>query len=121
MATVVPMRMASTRSPGKGAPGTTPISRRMPSTAESAQAGEADRSLAVASRPSSVRPTTSVKVPPRSIQKVQRLSKGGLRRRSHGLKTTPGKAASSVGRARAGPSVENVTIPQSPPGIWTAS
>ena len=76
MATVVPMRMASTRSTGKGAPGSTPIRRRMPSTAESPPPGEADRSFATRSRPSSVRPTTSVKVPPRSIQKVQRLSKG---------------------------------------------
>ena len=76
VATVVPMRMASTRSPGKGAPGARSMSRRMPSTAESAQAEETERSLAVASRPSWVRPTTSVKVPPRSIQKVQRLSKG---------------------------------------------
>ena len=74
------------------------MSRRMPSTAESGQFGEADRSLAVTSRPSGERPTTSVKVPPRSIQKVQRLSKGSRPPLRPGLKTTPGKGASRPGR-----------------------
>ena len=65
VATVVPIRTAA----GGNAPTSVPLNCRMPAiAASSARAGLSDNSLAVSTWPSGARATTSVKVPPRSIQ-----------------------------------------------------
>src|SRR5690349_13627799 len=75
VATVVPILTASTRPAGIGSPAGTPSRRRIPATAASRyRPGFSDRSLHVTRLPSGRRPTTSVNVPPRSIQNSQRPS-----------------------------------------------
>ena len=75
MATVVPILIASTRSAGNGCAG-----RRAQDPAHAFDrgvgvGGEADNSFSEVSRAVRRWPITSVKVPPRSIQKLQALSK----------------------------------------------
>ncbi len=73
VATVVPILTAATRSAGTGSSGASPSSSRIPATAASRwRSGSCERSLRVTSRPSGSLPTTSVNVPPRSIQNSQR-------------------------------------------------
>ena len=72
VATVVPILMAPTRFAGIGSEGERPRRLRMPCTAASRYAsGFSDSSLWETNEPSGLRPITSVKVPPRSIQKSQ--------------------------------------------------
>src|SRR5659263_341196 len=72
VATVVPIRTTSISSVGIGAPGATPSRWRIPATAASRyRAGSSESSLWVVSVPSGRRATTSVNVPPRSIQNCQ--------------------------------------------------
>src|SRR5258706_4876804 len=72
VATVVPRRADRIRSEGIGAPAGTSSRWRMPATAGSAyRPGFSESSLCTASVPSGRRATTSVNVPPRSIQKSQ--------------------------------------------------
>ena len=75
MATVVPSRTEPIRAAGTGSPAGTPSSPRIPaSTASSYRPGSSESSLRTASVPSGRRATTSVNVPPRSIQNSQRPS-----------------------------------------------
>src|SRR5687767_608806 len=86
VATVVPIFTASMRSTGMGASPATPRISRMPASAASAyRSGFSDSSLCVTSAPSGRRATTSVNVPPRSIQNCQRSGKAlpQLRDRAH--------------------------------------
>jgi hypothetical protein len=69
VATVVPIFTHSTWSGVIGSPAASPSRWRMPATAASRYcSGLSESSLCVARVPSGRRPTTSVKVPPRSIQ-----------------------------------------------------
>src|SRR6266567_4984389 len=82
VATVVPSRTTEIRSAGMGAPSATPSRRRIPATAGSVyRHGSSDSSLWTASVSSGRRATTSVKVPPRSIQNSQPRSTPALPRR----------------------------------------
>ena len=71
--TVVPSRTASISPPGIGSAGATPSRCLIAATAGSGyRPGFSDSSLWVVSVPSGRRATTSVNVPPRSIQNCQR-------------------------------------------------
>src|SRR5215472_6299051 len=75
VATVVPRRTTAIRSAGMLSSVATPSRYRMPATAGSSYPpGFSDSSLCTASAPSGRRATTSVNVPPRSIQNSQRPS-----------------------------------------------
>jgi hypothetical protein len=80
VATVVPILTAAMRRSSSGAPAR---SRSMPATAASSyRAGSADSSFSVFSSPDGVRATTSVNVPPRSIQNSQaRVMNGEITKR----------------------------------------
>ncbi len=79
VATVVPIFTDSTCSGVIGSPAPRPSRRRMPATAASRYcSGLSESSFSVVSVPSGRLPTTSVKVPPRSIQNCQRRSGDGL-------------------------------------------
>jgi hypothetical protein len=72
VATVVPILIASIALAGIGASGFRCSSCRIPSSAASSYcSGLSDRSLCTRIAPAGVRATTSVKVPPRSIQNCQ--------------------------------------------------
>ena len=72
VATVVPMRTSATSPAGIGSSPSRPSSSRTPSTAASSyRRGSSERSLRVRRPPPGGRATTSVNVPPRSIQKRQ--------------------------------------------------
>jgi len=73
VATVVPIFTHSTSAGVTGSLGLKPSRWRMPATAASLYcSGFSDSSLCVTRVPSGRLPTTSVKVPPRSIQNCQR-------------------------------------------------
>src|SRR5690606_14188513 len=95
VATVVPIFTTSTRSGPIGSSRPRPSIRRMPSTAASSYCpGFSESSFAVASVPSGRRPTTSVKVPTRSIQNCQRLMASSQRSgRTRGLVVQPRERA----------------------------
>src|SRR6478672_1603397 len=75
VATVVPILTAAMSATGIGSPSRTPSTARIPAIAASSyRFGSSESSLWVTSVPSPRRATTSVKVPPRSIQNSQRLA-----------------------------------------------
>ena len=75
VATVVPILTLATRAAGIGSPGCRPRTSRMPwMAASSVRSGCAESSLRVRSSPCGESAITSVKVPPRSIQKCQAWS-----------------------------------------------
>ena len=79
VATVVPIFTHSTCSGLTGSPGFKPSKWRMPATAASRYcSGFSLKSLCVTKLPSGRLPTTSVKVPPRSIQNCQRFLPAGV-------------------------------------------
>ena len=79
VATVVPIFTHSTCSGVTGSPALRPSKWRMPATAASRYcSGFSDKSLCVTKVPSGRLPTTSVKVPPRSIQNCQRVLPAGV-------------------------------------------